>query len=241
MDDYEATIRRYYPDAASAASLAEQWLSVVHRHTGLTPEKILVADSLCSDDVNWIQYPAEARRTLGPFMMGGLDGFPFTGLTGMKAFVHHVPTDGAVSILYGPHIGISSDGSLGEVLRVGQQAKSKCCGACHAGLEKLLADRVKPGELDEMDYQQGTLEQILLSQRPRIVAAKLPLMEATQVIYEAIDARIDALVQRTSFPCRYVFRYGCVVINTDSGHPAYVSPRSRLLFDRHTATTVSLE
>ena len=39
---------------------------------------------------------------LGPFKMGGLNGFPFTGLTGMSAFSSHVPDNGAVLIFYGP-------------------------------------------------------------------------------------------------------------------------------------------
>ena len=49
--------------------------------------------------------------------MGGLDGFPFTGLTGMGAFASHVPDDGAVFVYYGPHIGITKDGVIGEIHR----------------------------------------------------------------------------------------------------------------------------
>jgi hypothetical protein len=39
----------------------------------------MLADSVCSDDLNIIQYPARTQEFLGPFKMGGLDGFPFIG------------------------------------------------------------------------------------------------------------------------------------------------------------------
>jgi putative membrane protein len=67
----------------------------------IEPKQVMLADSICSDDVNSIQYPVRTQEFLGPFKMGGLDGFPFTGLTGMGAFASHVPDDGAVFIYYG--------------------------------------------------------------------------------------------------------------------------------------------
>ncbi|MCD8539389.1 MAG: hypothetical protein LRY55_06200, partial [Leadbetterella sp.] len=66
---------------------------------------------------------------LGPFKMGGLNGYPFAGITGMNAFAHHVPEDGAVIVFYAPHIGITAEGNIGEISRIGQSRNSACCGA----------------------------------------------------------------------------------------------------------------
>jgi hypothetical protein len=48
-----------------------------------------------------------------------------------------------------------------------------------------------------MDFQMNTIEQILLNEKERILNARTPLFEATEVIYEAIDKRINELVEKT--------------------------------------------
>ena len=67
-----------------------------------------------------------------------------------------------------------------------------------------------------MDYQMNTIEQILLSQQERILDAHTPLFEATEVIYEAIDKRINELVEKTNYNCKYVVLIGAIHINSDS-------------------------
>ena len=131
---------------------------------------------------------------LGPFKMGGLNGFPFTGLTGMGAFAHHVPADGAVFVFYAPHIGIGADGSTAQILRPGQVERSACCGATRAAVGKLERGEIRAGEITELDYQQNAIEQIFLAERDRILGAPDRLVAATQVMYEAIERRIDTLV-----------------------------------------------
>lgn len=117
----------------------------------------MLADSICSDDVNSIEYLPRAYEMLGPFKMGGLDGFPFTGLTGMGAFAGHVPEDGAVFIYYAPHIGICKEGIVGEIHRVGQSKTSGCCGASKAALGKLTRGELVVGHVTELDYQMNTI------------------------------------------------------------------------------------
>ena len=91
-------MRQYYPTAMTTLDMMNKFLVLVEDRFDLEPQQIMLADSICSDDVNSMDYPASARQLLGPFKMGGLDGFPFTGLTGMGAFAAHVPEDGAVFI-----------------------------------------------------------------------------------------------------------------------------------------------
>lgn len=186
----------------------------------------MMADSICSDDVNSIQYPARATQEfLGPFKMGGLDGFPFTGLTGMGAFASHVPDDGAVFIYYGPHIGISKESKIGEILRLGQHTSSGCCGAAKGALKKLSDGILVEGNVTDMDYQMNTIEQILLKQKDRILNAETPIQEATEVIYEAIDERILELVAATNYNCKYVILMGAVMINSDADVGSFSSAK----------------
>lgn len=211
-----ALVRQYYPNALTTIDAVNRLIDYVEECLDLEPGQIMLADSICSDDVNSIQYPARAQELLGPFKMGGLDGFPFTGLTGMGAFASHVPDEGAVFIYYGPHIGVSKSGTIGEIHRFGQHKNSGCCGAAKAALSKLTANQIEPGHVTDLDYQMNTLEQILLKQKERVLGAAQPLHEATEVIYEAIDARILELVEKTAYTCRYVLLMGAVLINSDS-------------------------
>jgi hypothetical protein len=209
-------IRKWYPKAITTIDSVNKIIDFVETELDLEPNQVMLADSVFSDDVNSIQYPARTQEFLGPFKMGGLDGFPFTGLTGMGAFASHVPDEGAVFIYYGPHIGITKDGTIGEIHRLGQSKNTGCCGAAKGALGKLLNNQIVEGNVTELDYQMNTIEQILFKQKDRITGAKTPIFESTEVIYEAIDSRINELVEKTNFNCKYVILVGAVLISSDS-------------------------
>ncbi len=208
-------IRKWYPNAITTIDSVNKLIDFVEDELLLEPSQIMLADSICSDDVISIQYPSRAQDFLGPFKMGGLNGFPFTGLTGMGAFASHVPDDGAVFVYYGPHIGITKNGTLGEINRVGQHKNTGCCGAAKGALNKLLNDQIIPGVVTDMDYQMNTIEQIIYAEKERILTASSPLYEATEVIYDAIDKRINELVELTTYKCKYVILIGAILINSD--------------------------
>ena len=218
-----AIIRRWYPNAITTIDNINRLIDFAEEKLELEPTAIMLADSICSDDVNSIQYPARAQEFLGPFKMGGLDGFPFTGLTGMVAMASHIPDNGAALITYGPHIGITKTGDIGEIHRMGQSANTGCCGASRSALERLMNNQIEPGHTSEIDYQMNTIEQILYASKERILAANTPLHEATEVIYEAIDDRINELVAKTDFHCRYVILVGNILINSDSDMGSFTS------------------
>ncbi|CAN5125084.1 hypothetical protein BH09BAC3_BH09BAC3_38430 [soil metagenome] len=227
-------IRKYYPNAITTIDSVNQFIDFIEEKLDLEPSKLMMADSICSDDVNSIQYPARAHEFLGPFKMGGLDGFPFTGLTGMGAFASHVPDDGAVFIYYGPHIGITKTGEIGEIHRVGQSKNTGCCGAAKGALNRLLNNEIKEGHVTEMDYQMNTIEQILFRKKSRIVNAERPLYEATEVIYEAIDERINELVGNTKYNCKYVILMGAILINSDSDMGSFTTTKRFDIIDLQT-------
>lgn len=233
-------IRKYYPNALTTIDTVNKIIDYVEEQLDLEPAQVMLADSICSDDVNSIQYPARALEFLGPFKMGGLDGFPFTGLTGMGAFASHVPDDGAVYVYYGPHIGVSKEGIIGEIHRLGQSKNSGCCGAAKGALGKLLNDAIVPGNITEMDYQMNTIEQILYHQKDRIIYAEIPLHEATEVIYEAIDNRIQELVAATKYNCKYVILVGAILINSDSDMGSFSSAKRFDVIDLKTGNRENL-
>ncbi|SHG44217.1 hypothetical protein [Pedobacter caeni] len=226
-----ALIRAHYPNAVTTIDTVNRLIDFVEERLDLEPSQIMLADSICSDDVNSIQYPVRASEFLGPFKMGGLDGFPFTGLTGMGAFASHVPDEGAVFVYYGPHIGISKEGTIGEIHRYGQHKNTGCCGAAKGALNKLINDAIVPGQLNDMDYQMNTIEQILLKEKNRILDATHPLKEATEVIYEAIDERINELVKQTKYACKYVILLGTIHINSDTDIGSFTSAKRFELID----------
>jgi hypothetical protein len=237
--DKLSIIRQYYPKAMTTIDSVNRFIDFVEDKLDLEPSKVMLADSLCSDDVNSIQYPTRTQEFLGPFKMGGLDGFPFTGLTGMSAFASHVPDEGAVSIYYGPHIGITKEGFIGEIHRHGQAKNSGCCGAARGALNKLINNLIVPGNVTEMDYQMNTLEQILFNQRERILSAALPLKEATEVIYEAIDKRIEELVAHTTYHCKYLILFGAIHINSDTDMGSFNEVRKFVVIDLKTGERTS--
>jgi hypothetical protein len=229
-----AIIHKWYPKAITTIDGVNKIIDFVENELDLEPKQVMLADSICSDDVNSIQYPVRTQEFLGPFKMGGLDGFPFTGLTGMGAFASHVPDDGAVFVYYGPHIGITKDGTIGEIHRIGQAKNSSCCGAARGALSKLLNNQIVAGNVSEIDYQMNTIEQILLKQADRITAAKTPLFEATEVIYEAIDERINELVNKTNYNCSFIILVGAILINSDSDMGSFTQIRRFDIIDLNT-------
>jgi Limiting CO2-inducible proteins B/C beta carbonyic anhydrases len=214
-NNHLALVRQHYPNAMTTVDAVNRMFEVLREYYGLEPARIMHADSICSDDVNSLEYPPQAHEMLGPFNMGGLNGFPFTGLTGMGAFAHHVPEDGAVFVYYAPHIGITKAGVTGEINRIGQSRPSACCGAAKAALGKLLSNEIRPGHITDLDYQQNNIEQIFLRQKNRITQAANPLKEATEVMYEAIEERINLLAAKTNYPCQYLILMGGILINGD--------------------------
>ncbi len=232
--DKLAIIHQHYPNATTTIDSVNHFIDFVESQLDLEPAKIMLADSICSDDVNSIQYPARIQEFLGPFKMGGLDGFPFTGLTGMGAFASHVPDEGAVAIYYGPHIGITKDGIIGEIHRIGQSNNSSCCGAAKGALNKLMNNLIIAGNITELDYQMNTIEQVLFNEKERIVAAKSSLKEATEVMFEAIDKRIEELVAGTKYNCKYVILFGAILINSDTDMGSFTETRKLEVIDLKT-------
>lgn len=229
---YLETIREYYPNANYSEILGKEVIAYLEQ-IGFNPDEVMTANSICSDDINAMQFPISDTGLLGPFYLGGLDGFPFTGLTGVQAFAHHMPEDGALLIYYGPHIGITEKGEIGKVLRDGQHHESNCCGAAQAALDKI---NDKPQELSLLDYQEDTIVQLFQKNKVRIEDEPYPIQEATEVMFEAIKERIDILISlsKDEFKGKYLILIGSIFINVDEGAASCIAYKEFRTIDLQT-------
>lgn len=223
----ENFIRNNYPSAREGKQVTRkciQELSTVH---GFDLDHTIMATSVCSDEI--VRSTTNFREYLGhqnPFALGGLAGYPFVGQTGFKAFASHVPDHGFILILYGSHIGISRNGEVGVMQRRGQMLESSCCGALQASLKSLELGTEPEADAD-YDYQQWKIETEVHEERDRILKGSIPLVQATEVMFSAIDRRIRELLERTrdDFRGRKVALVGGIIINTDLDLPDWFDLR----------------
>src|SRR6188768_3975734 len=130
------------------------------RRVGIASDQILWGQSTCVDDITNTKDKLIHPEIKGPFTFGGLGGLPFTGVTGLDAFAHHIPEDGTALLFVGPHIGYKEGEGWGKILRHGQHHSSSCCGALSAALDKLQKNEIKIESPSEEDYQEQVIEQL---------------------------------------------------------------------------------
>ncbi len=210
------TIPKHYPSAIRITELETKIITdLVHKKLDL--KSTIWATSFCSDEVTNLFAPFyDLFAGPGPFILGGLCGIPFSGITGMKAFLSHAPSHGAVLILYGPHIGISEDGQMGRVNRQNQFASSKCCGSLSAALESLEKEEHLPMD-NPLDYQQARVIEHLYNHREEILGNEFPLKQATEVAYQKIHEKMYSIIEAVKPDLSDIKLYliGGVTVNTD--------------------------
>lgn len=223
---FGTAVRNHYPKALDTRDTTIKYLGLLQNGHSVDVSKILMATSLCSDDMN-IPSTNFFRVVLGPFFLGGLGGLPFGGMTGMTAFAHHIPDNGSAFIFYGPHIGITLDGELGRMYRPRQEASGYCCGALMLALERFGNSEYKPA-LKEEDYQQTMLERELFPYREEILNDENPEKLITEKAFEKIDEMIHGYLAKTKseFKVEKVALLGGIIINTDYGIDDYFEVRN---------------
>jgi hypothetical protein len=138
---------------------------------------IVLAEGICSDDVdaaylpgNIGGWPTSINSFLGPFMSGGLAGYPFVGSVGFGAFASHVATDlgGTLFVTSMPHIGVTEDGRSGRMLRRGKanSLTDNTCGAVAGAIDQVVnvltnAPNIENPPFDNGNYSFWKLTDIL--------------------------------------------------------------------------------
>ena len=164
-----------YPGAITNQELATKVVSLLDQK-GFSASNTLLATSLCCDEL--------ARRLEDDFVniygnnfnLGGLAGFPFAGNTGFGAMAAHIPDDGYCLLIYGPHVGIAKDGTVGKVERAGIELVDNCCGSAIAASNYLKGITEGGAQIttkiqEFTDFQQGAVQELILPHGTCIVCS----------------------------------------------------------------------
>jgi len=175
--DFDTSIRTFFPGALPNSSIV---LRVAKRLStrNYRPYNTILGSSLCSDEIDsttlslqdGLKQAMAVKKDGGVFNLGGLGGVPFVGKSGFGAFLSHVPESGKVLIVYGPHVGISNDGVVGKVERVGQNKPSTSCGAGIGAYKALMKGGRGPN--DKFDFQEEFIIDKLEPRLRELVAAQ---------------------------------------------------------------------
>jgi len=233
----EAKISMAFPGAVTNAELMKR------ASERLAPygygKTTLVATSLCSDEVNRPLEKALAKQYDGPFIMGGLAGFPFGGITSFGAMAHHIPDGGSTLVVFGPHVGIDSFGSIGTVNRRGRAKGGACCGSAAAALGNVRKGAMipkagtagSPPMIDSLDAQQAYVNAQLQPYGERLLMAADQNIELPYALYDAQKQMMDGIVARGASAMEgngYIAILGGIQINTPEDTSDYFLP---LTFD----------
>ncbi len=223
---FDALVKEYFPNAMDAKDTSIHYLGKMQIEHKINVSKVLMATSVCSDDIN-IPSTTFFNVLFGPFIMGGLGGLPFAGKTGMTAFAHHIPDEGSAFIFYGPHIGVTLEGDLGKMHRPRQEETGNSCGALMLALDRFQDAGYAP-VINDDDYQQMKLEESLLPYREQIMDSEHPATGITEVTYHIINKKIHEHLRscKDEFHIEKVALLGGIIINTDYGLDDYFDARN---------------
>lgn len=216
-------ILQYFPKAEKWSEIAEKYLRKILTEYEVQKEKILYASCICPDELNYSVTNFNGHFKQG-FYLGGLSGIPYTGKTGMAAYASHVPADGASFIYFGPHVGISCDGSIGHVLREHQHEPTFSCGSLISVLERMRRNHIFDWSSNNFeDLQARVIEKLLHNHSERIFNAQTDVMEALQILYNSSECLLRQFIMenKTAFASPHIFLMGGVIINTDAGQENY--------------------
>ncbi len=231
---FDKIVQEHFPNAMDAKDTSIHYLGEMQNDHKINVSKVLMATSVCSDDIN-VPSTTFFNVLFGPFIMGGLGGLPFAGRTGMTAFAHHIPDEGSAFIFYGPHIGITLEGELGKMYRPRQENTGNSCGALMLALDRLQDSSYAPVMNDD-DYQQMKLEESLLPYRDKVLASDNQQKAITEATYEIIDKKIHEHLKacKDEFHVDKVTLLGGIIINTDYGLDDYFDVRNFEVVDMKT-------
>lgn len=233
--------KKTFPGCITAHQLARA-LNVILEPKGFDKDTTLLTTSFDCDEV-CRDLEDELRSVYGQnFTMGGIGGFPFGGCTAFGAMGHHIPTNGQVLIVFGPHVGIDFDGVIGKVNRRGHEGSGHCCNTAFAALEYVKAVKGGSGSIihspdpsDPMDAQQVFVNSALMNHHERLLDAPNAEVELPHVMFdcqEELFKRIMAKCLPGDVPEGVsIALLGGIQVNTPLGTPEYFLPKTFATFD----------
>ncbi|HJN51789.1 MAG: hypothetical protein QGI68_04620 [Pseudomonadales bacterium] len=189
---------------------------------GFNADNTLFANCTCRDEINYHDLDIFAKHWGENFFLAGLGGYPSSGATGFRACLDHVPDDGNLLLLYGPHIGINESGSLGRVSRAGLQHETSACGALIGLTRKIARDDDYQPVFNELDAEQHLLEKGMQDHFLEISAAENSIKKVTEVSFSLIDKKINEILDFLK-PAKQLALIGGITINTSAASEDYFS------------------
>lgn len=195
---FDKIVKSYFPGALSNRELEMKVVSTL-ADRGFSGSNTLLCTSLCCDEL--------ARRLEDDFVkvygdnfsLGGLSGFPFGGNTGFGAMAAHIPDGGNCLIVYGPHVGVAADGTIGKVERKGIALIDTCCGSAIAASNYLKGITEGGAAISTKiqsftDFQQGAVQELILPHGKRLTDAKNRMLELPYALYDSQDLLMKDIV-----------------------------------------------
>ena len=228
-----------FPGIVTSHQLARA-LDVILSPRGFDKEKTLLATSFCCDEV-CRDLEDELREVYGQnFTFGGIAGFPFGGNTAFGAMSHHIPPDGSLVIVYGPHVGIDFDGVIGRVNRRGHEGSGACCNTAIAALAyvKAVSEGTvihAPDSSDPTEAQMVFMASALLEHSDRLLGAADIDVELPHAVYDCQEALMKRILDKCC-PADVpdgtkIALLGGVQVNTPEGTPEYFLPKKFTLLN----------
>lgn len=227
--DFEAIVKDNFEGAISNQDLVTSAVGILGTK-GVNGENTLLATSLCCDELAR-QLEDDFNGIYGKnFNLGGLAGFPFAGRTGFGAMAAHIPDDGYCLVVFGPHVGIAEDGTVGKVERSGIDLVDTCCGSAVAAssyVESIMTGTkdINTGIQGFVDFQQQGVQELILPHGKRLSDAENKMIELPYALYESQEVLLSEIVAAGSTGIkRGLALLGGIQINTGPNTPDYFVP-----------------
>ena len=218
-------LNTHFPGSLPGIAVLKRTTAVLKSKYDMDGDNTIYGQSICPDEINnekgdladiMKEYWGEV------FPMGGIGGAPYVGKTGFGAFSHHVPDDGHVFILFGPHVGISESGEVGKYHRIGQATESGSCGAILAGYAQCCSGDSFGFDMDDM--QQSYLRSAIAPRCEECKSAANPIAAVTHAAYDSIKDKMLRIVNTKFGPGKLVL-LGGIQINMPAPYEDHFMPK----------------
>jgi len=210
-------VEKLFPGARTGIDVMTRAHKALRKY-GVYRGNTLYGQSVCSDEINGDKGHLTALMTEyygRTFPLGGIGGLPYVGKTGFGAFSHHVPDNGNVLIVFGPHIGFSMNGEAGKFHRKGQAGLSTACGAVIAAYNQCMGGGYYVAH-DRSDLQQSRLRFLLKKECREASEAKNPMVALVYKAYKAVEHEMMKIINTDFGPGKLVLLGG---IQINMPHP----------------------
>lgn len=205
-------VKGYFPTAVSRQQLFDR-ANLALTKKGLTSNNTLFAECLCRDEINKSAIRQMGRRWGESFNLSGLAGFPISGVTGFSAYANHVPDNGYLFVLFGPHVGVDSEGKIGSIKREGMAGASSSCGSLLHYMSKVTQSSDYFPKFESYDAGQYLVESSLHGEQQKFLKANDPITAITELAFEKIEQNLLDVIARVS-PANDIYLLGGILVNS---------------------------